>query len=417
MDGHIAATEIIELPNGDSVDARFVCEACKQPYIPRSKRQTRTCGATKCRDRVLYLDGRKSLHNILSDAERNLRWREQNNGYWLAHTSLRKRGLITPERLAALQVLKGQGRLSTTEALERAGLGHLIADGKRKPPPPFELATGAPNPIVWGIGSPSLSRPFMHAAEIRLIQRGVCRSSSIGFADAIKFHGAIHNALGKSHDYIARDWTLVLPSPADRRLWMIAPHAEFFEQLPPSVTLYAPPESLNEFRPRARAFWEPAPHELRVGMRAAIRPPVTREPGMYRVRVNLLTPLVLRKSVTKAMRLADEVVREIVEDPKSLAGSLEHVAMWLGLQTPNAAIHAAVTGFDVERVLDADDEDGVIVGGHWRDGERTGRIAGLLGWIDLECNAVARWLLDCAVRTGIGARTTLGFGRIEVIDL
>jgi CRISPR/Cas system endoribonuclease Cas6 (RAMP superfamily) len=41
----------------------------------------------------------------------------------------------------------------------------------------------------------------------------------------------------------------------------------------------------------------------------------------------------------------------------------------------------------------------------------------LVGTIDVECNALGRWLLDVAALIGLGSKTSIGFGRVRVEDL
>lgn len=270
---------------------------------------------------------------------------------------------------------------------------------------------------LWDLDAPRITQPLLTAVELTLWQCGADRSHLVSFNEAHKLHGALHTALAVGHTSQSAAWSLSLPTPRDRRLWLVTPRADYLDRLPGEVTLFAAPEALNEFVPRARAFWTPAPHELRIGHRAVIRAPKHRAAGEYRVRVFTRTPLVMRKSLSSAERAAGLRDRPLLDRPTQLDGLLAHTASWLGLQTPDAAIAAEVTASDLERVYDEDDEEGVIVGGHWRTGERVGRISGLIGWMDVRCNAVGRWLLDCAERLGIGSRTTIGFGRVRVEDL
>lgn len=269
--------------------------------------------------------------------------------------------------------------------------------------------------IAMQLASPRLSRPILHAAQIELRSGEVDRAPLVTYRDAHCLHGALHAALGVGHSGVTAEWSIQLPAPRDPRLWVITPRAEILDAIPAELTSFAPPPSLNEFTPRARSFWQPAPHRCRIAARARVLAPRPRDAGTYRVRVLTRTPIVLRQSLSGAARAAG-ASRAPLDAPTCIAGPLAHTALWLGLMTPASAIVADVTSFDLERVLDEDDEEGVIVGGHWRSGDHTGRIIGHGGWLEVECNAVGRWLLDCAARIGLGGKTTLGFGRIQVID-
>jgi hypothetical protein len=375
---------------------------------------TRTCGARRCRDVVTYRNSRSNPAAIEADRLRCEAWLTKNGGYLLARLSLKKRGLLTPEIEAKLSTLKGQGKLSTHEALERAGLAHLIPS-KQTHAGAAAAATAATvdtepatNAEAWRLASPQYDKPLAYAAELRLLRKGENRSSSVGFVEAVRLHGALHSEMGLAHNRVFRDWTLFLPTPSDRRLWMIARDRSLFEQLPQHIVLAAPSRRLDFDKSMFAA------HEIKLGLRATLRPPRAREAGQYRVRVQTITPIVMRrdKYVTKLGRR----VRELYDRIERLVGPLAYVARWLGLDVPEQHIIATVIAQDVERVIDRDGRDGIRVGGHWMDGEKRGRIVGLVGWLDIECNAVGRWLLDCAALVGLGARTTIGFGRVRVED-
>jgi len=49
-------------------------------------------------------------------------------------------------------------------------------------------------------------------------------------------------------------------------------------------------------------------------------------------------------------------------------------------------------------------------------GGKYGTVSGWVGYVILDCNAPAYWLLKAAETLGLGGRTAFGFGRIKVTE-
>ncbi len=404
LDDHDSHEEpAVDMSDGGSVLARYTCVGCGAPFVPRTKRHTRTCGAEKCRDRALYLNQRLKLHAVIANQERRERWGTLNAGYQAARASLRKRGLLTSETAARCAALKGQGPLSTEEALRRVGLDALIAATRAKPPinPRNGRRLIEPCADAWRAPSPAMSGAIMHAAQIALSQRGIPRQRVHDFFGARMLHGAIHRVADVGHDYDHTAFSIALPTARGGALWLLASDPSIFERLPRSVLLGGDSE----------------PHDLTVRAVSRIRSPAAREPGQYRARVIAAGPIVIKRSArVMAQRARDKqrpYLHELHKNPTDLAGPLSRVAARIGLQRdPATTIIARVTSHDLEQI-----EGGVRVGTHWKVGPRAGVIECLVGTIDVECNALGRWLLDVAALIGLGSKTSIGFGRVRVEDL
>lgn len=116
--------------------------------------------------------------------------------------------------------------------------------------------------------------------------------------------------------------------------------------------------------------------------------------GHQRVRVTSYTPVVWRNS--GARYITDVTAEHIIA---SLRGSL---AERLGASVRTEDLRVEVLGETTEIVR-------TDLGGKY------GAIPGWRGTVDLEVNAPARWLLECAARGwGLGGKTAFGFGRVSV---
>ena len=376
----------------------YLCPYCGAPVRRRSLAQI-TCGASRCRS--LRDVDRDRLDPARREARR-ARWAsrvEADSAYLSARVTLRRAGLLTPERESAIAPLRGAGRVPLHEALARCGLAGVYVPQSLRGGA-LAAAPSAPAGDSWALPSPSHHGPIAWAYPLRLSQGGIPRLRVRDYGGARVLHGALHRALGLGHTTSTPRWSLSLPSRVSPRLYLIA-----YRELP-----LLPPEVL--------LAGDDAPHALALaGPVLRVRPPPAREPGSYRARVEIVSPLVLRRGISGAKRRAGERdPHELQDAPESLSGALLQVAHRIGCDLSHTGVVATVRSLDVERVLDDDGEDGVRVGGHWRIGEHRGRIQCLVGWLEIECNAIGRWLLDCAALVGLGAKSALGFGRVRVED-
>lgn len=390
------------MPDGGSVLARYTCESCGRPFVPRSKRHTRTCGNRHCRDGVAYRDSRRSLHLIVGDQERSRRWHVENGGYWLARISLAKRGLLTYELQAQIETLKGKGPMTTADALRACGLQSklsaraagavsLRAAGPSPRTGRTQFVASVERPPAWSIDSPTFEGTLVHGASLVFARRGETVRRVHDYVGARFLHGALHRHLDVGHSMDETAFSLVLPTKPREALWLITADATLIDRLPTRVLLAT----------------DDGPHELSVQARSRFRSPPARHAGQYRVTIEAKGPLVI-----KAVRGGKPWQAAALQtNPTELVGSLERVAKRMGLQIDPNHIHAKVLSHSLVAL-----PDGIRVGGHWGSGGERGVIHCMLGSIELECNAVARWLLDCAAIVGLGSATALGFGRITVRD-
>ena len=133
------------------------------------------------------------------------------------------------------------------------------------------------------------------------------------------------------------------------------------------------------------------------GQLARPRAPKIAKRGHQRIRIDCLTPVLIRSMGSTVCRV----------DPTA-GNLLSTLAAWLprrlGLEIGADALRLKITDKRTETVQ-------VDLGGKF------GRVRGFQGWLELEVNAPARWLLEVAGRgLGLGGRTAFGFGRIKVSD-
>lgn len=408
LDG--AEREWWETEDGDTsapdvdIDPRFTCSICGERFIPTGKRHTKTCGAAKCAAQNSY---RVERTNEQRYAKAQARWRKsviEHGAYYNARASLRRRGLLTSETAAALLPLRGKGHIEVSAALAMCGLGSLARapKTKRAATPETDLSISRD---AWSLPSPTHNGPLMHAFRLVLSQHGQQRLRVRDYYGARLLHGALHRALGVGHDLDKTPFSLVLPSQRERALWMLTSDEDVITRL---LAWESPRVILGDDR---------EPHDLRIAERSRLRLPPPREPGQYRARVIASSPLVLKKS-NRAIAKSEASTRhglyrqQLQTKPTELVGSLEHVASRAGIRVDKHTVIARVILHDLDEI-----EGGIRVGGHWQSGPTRGHIACMVGVIDVECNAIGRWLLDCAALVGLGGKTAIGFGRVRVRDL
>lgn len=148
----------------------------------------------------------------------------------------------------------------------------------------------------------------------------------------------------------------------------------------------------------AGVLWDrPTTFAVRDMVEVAAPPRVTRR-GRIPVRLTTVTPITMSKDGhTRAEVRPTQATIE-----RSLRGSfLERV----GLQGMDPdLVRAEVTSIRTEPA-------------HVPLGGKYGVVGGWSGQVDLEVNAPALWLLQCAEKVGLGSRVSFGFGRIVVEEI
>jgi hypothetical protein len=139
--------------------------------------------------------------------------------------------------------------------------------------------------------------------------------------------------------------------------------------------------------------------EVRLPHRVRVRAPRGIRRGHQRVRVDAITPVVLRDS------------REHNGHTAPTAGLLLGSLVTGSLAIPHRmGVQVRREDVCLELIERRTQPETVPLLGKY------GNIRGWVGYAVLEVNATARWLLEVAGRIGLGGRTALGFGRVIVRD-
>jgi hypothetical protein len=194
-------------------------------------------------------------------------------------------------------------------------------------------------------------------------------------------HHAMTTALGRDHDPSRPDWSL-MPWHGGWAvyLWRFE-DAERLRLTARTVTL--------------------GHHRAEVSLGAVTRPraPVVTRRGWHRVRLDAITPVVIR---TMAGRIT-----HTRPTASHLVSTLALLAGRLGARVETDRIAVSIEQWDT--VPSTIEGTGKIGG--------DGRLRGWLGSLTLRCNAPARWLLESAARgPGLGGRVAFGFGRVRITE-
>lgn len=134
---------------------------------------------------------------------------------------------------------------------------------------------------------------------------------------------------------------------------------------------------------------------LALGNRVRMHVPPAYVPGVHLARLTLRTPLVVQSE--------GRTITRRTADSATITSAAWTLARKLGVH-PEAL---AVSVLDDRTHVEAVDYRGKL-----------GRVEGVVGTVDVVCNAPARWLLECASRgLGMGGRTAFGCGRVEAATL
>jgi hypothetical protein len=422
----------VTLPDGTETVWR--CRECGTGFVPRDQRHI-YCGQ-RCRDRVRA----RQPQRVVEARERREQWQHRNRAYHNMAVTLRRRG-VTEQYAAQLEALKGRGTVSHDELASTFGAALARRPYSRKhhpspQPTPGSWAQAHPHVLralawlhehgmqtaerravlesvtdatsfddalsrvgvdrgdPWRFDSPPHDGPLATAVQLRVLTPGGYPAR--GFDDPFRLrllHGALHRRLEVGHR--AHEAAFAL-RPRAGEVWLVTRDETVLSRLSSHTAVLGSSERVVR---------------VEVGARAKLRPPPARPAGQYRVRVRVVTPLVLKRiELTDGRR-----IERLRDAPESLTQHLLRVGD--RLRVSHRPLAAAVVAHDVERVLDSDGAEGVRVGGHLRFEHEQGRVAALVGVMDVECNGPARWLLDCAALVGLGGKTAFGFGAVRVEDV
>ena len=199
-------------------------------------------------------------------------------------------------------------------------------------------------------------------------------------------HAALTGALGRSHQqpsaHTRSDWTLV-PWRAQSG-WAAAWWSE--------ADALALATTSRHSRIGARDV------QLRFGSPTRVHSPPTYATGVHLARVTLRTPLVVSSTNS-----AGQKVSKRRADDAAMTNAAWSLARKMEL----------FPGALTLRVLDARTE---CVPVYYRG--KVGRVDGLVGTVDVACDATTRYVLEAASRgMGLGSRVAYGCGRVEVTTL
>jgi len=243
-----------------------------------------------------------------------------------------------------------------------------------QPPDPCERPAPSIGPWLPGLAVE------LQLETLRLEQGGWVRAR-LALRDARSLHAAVTQALGVPHDRKRPDFALI-PTNASRSAW----------------GLYVADEAVlaRALDREHRVVLAGRAGRIRFGTRARLRAP-TVDSGRYRLRIDTITPLVVRTH-----RADGREVTRLEPKAPTLISALLTVARRLGLAI-------APEDLLVEQV----EHDGEVVTLPI-DKISDGEIRGWLGSLVITCNAPARWLFEVAARVGLGGRVAFGFGRVVI---
>lgn len=134
--------------------------------------------------------------------------------------------------------------------------------------------------------------------------------------------------------------------------------------------------------------------EVRFGGKVRIKAPVVEKRGRRRLRIDTITPAVVRNANVSPGNASAPVL-------------LNTLCAWLPRRV------GVAIGDDDARLIVIESDTRVE---HVDLGGKFGRVSGWVGSVVVECNAVAHWLLRVAEIVGFGGRCAYGFGRIKVSE-
>lgn len=139
--------------------------------------------------------------------------------------------------------------------------------------------------------------------------------------------------------------------------------------------------------------------QVKCGHLARIKAPVVTRRGRRRLRIDAVTPVIVRDSSTSTRSTYTAPTADNLHST---------LAFWLPRR-----IDVDVTGeaFPLELATRETEAATVETGGKF------GNTRGWTGHVIVETNAIGHWLLEVAARIGLGGRVALGFGRVRVSEV
>lgn len=256
--------------------------------------------------------------------------------------------------------------------------------------------TATPPTDPWGLPVPAYG-PHLPAVAAP-IALSPARTLTLDHGNAI--HAAITYALGRPHDGRAAEWSLSLVNL----------------DTSPSCVVVCFRDRADMERLRAR------PWPMRIGnvehqavagrpWAAQLKAPPAPPPGRYRVRLDTVTPVVIKRSVkTDDDRPHGRNVHHVRPVAWNLISTLHStLAPRLGLKLLREEFAVEIVEVHAEPTRDVLRGSGNRIRMH---------AAGWEGHLVLDVNAPALWLLECAARgMGLGGRVAFGFGQVRITRL
>lgn len=353
-------------------------------------------------------------------------WCRTNSGY---HNAMRKYrheyGSVPDEiRLKLREVAYGKGPIHVREVFARAGIKgrpknavldpstgqkHRVLWGESEPPltraerkaripPEDRLAPELPDPCT--LDSPALDYLPGWACAISLFPKGCTKPLvDVDYQRMRLLHACLSSYLGGVGHSRRGDLVQALPSAK-------SPGRIYWTRTSRETVMGDSARVVRNDMLGGEPFTVVLENPMRV------RAPKPFAAGQYRLRISSIQPVVHTRSILTENGYGRKKGESIIEPTGvTLQQTLNRVAEILGLTVPNRNIQISVLGCDTEPV---DCFVGGIKKGKFQRGWKTGHVIGWVGVIDVECNAVAAWLLKCAEIVALGGSSSLGFGRVRV---
>jgi hypothetical protein len=290
---------------------------------------------------------------------------------------LRVAGTLTPALLARLDVLRGKGKIDPAAARKLVGL----PAAKRAAAP--DSAWRLPAPVREGRVPGSAPCTLSAHVEGRRIARPTHTRA---------LHAVLSALDGRAHHESAPRWSLL---PVDAGYgWAV---------------VWRDDEGARQMGTEHAVRLGATEAELLIGGRGAMRWPVV-PAGRSRVRLDTLTPVVIRRTVRDPSGKATGTHARVECSSAAILSALRQLAAWLAVDVSDTLRVEVVEHTTEPATVDS-----------WSPSRRgkqlhgDGKVTGWSGCCVLDVNAPARWLLEIAAAGwGLGGKTAFGFGAVRV---